>query len=75
MKRSRFTQSQVMSVLNEGDAGAKVKDVCGRHGISDAAYCNWKSKCGGMSNSDLKRMKKMVRESQALQKRALLGSA
>jgi len=62
MKRSRFTETQIISILKEADAGAKVKDVCRRHGISDATYYNWKSKYGGMSASDLKRMKEMERE-------------
>jgi len=62
MKSSRFTESQIIAILKEADAGAKVKDVCRRHGISDATYYNWKSKYGGMSASDLKRMKEMERD-------------
>ena len=62
MKRSRFTKTQIISILKEADAGVKVKDICRRHGISDATYYNWKSKYGGMSASDLKRMKEMERE-------------
>jgi putative transposase len=62
MKRSRFTETQIISILKETDSGMKVKDVCRRHGISDATYYNWKSKYGGMSASDLKRMKEMERE-------------
>ena len=62
MKRSRFTETQIISILKEADAGAKVKDICRRHGISDGTYYNWKSKYGGMSASDLKRKKEMERE-------------
>ena len=62
MKRSRFTETQIISILKEADAGVKVKDVCRRHGISDGTYYNWKSKYGGMSASDLKRMKEMEQE-------------
>ena len=56
MKNSRFTESQIVSILKESDAGNKVKDICRRHGISDATYYNWQSKYGGMQASDLKRL-------------------
>ena len=62
MKRSRFTETQIISILKEADAGAKVKDVCRRHGISDATYYNWKSKYGGMEASDLKRLRETGHE-------------
>ena len=53
MKRSRFSETQIVSILKEADAGKKVKDICRRHGISDATYYNWKSKYGGMCTSEL----------------------
>ncbi len=62
MKRSRFTETQIISILKEADAGAKVKDICRRHGISDATYYNWKSKYGGMSAAELKRLKETEAE-------------
>lgn len=62
MKRSRFTETQIVSILKEADAGKKVKDICRRHGISDATYYNWKSKYGGMSASELKRLKETEAE-------------
>lgn len=57
MKRSRFTESQIVSILKEADAGAKIRELCRKHGISDATYYNWKAKYGGMSTSDLRRLK------------------
>lgn len=62
MKKSRFSETQIISILNEADAGVKVKDICRKHGISDATYYTWKSKYGGMSASELKRMKEMEAE-------------
>jgi putative transposase len=62
MKRGRFTETQIVSILKEADADKKVKDICRRHGISDATYYNWKSKYGGMSASELKRLKETEAE-------------
>ena len=62
MKKTRFTENQIIAILKEGEAGIQVKEICRKHGISDATYYNWKSKYGGMSASDLKRMKEMEAE-------------
>ena len=62
MKKTRFTENQIIAILKEGEAGVQVKEICRKHGISDATYYNWKSKYGGMSASDLKRLKEMVQE-------------
>ena len=69
MKRGRFTETQIVSILKEADAGKKVKDICRRHGISDATYYNWKSKYGGMQASDLKRLKETEAELSLYKKR------
>lgn len=62
MKRTRFTETQIVAVLKEADSGVPVKDICRKHGISDATYYNWKSKYGGMEASDLKKLKDLERE-------------
>ncbi len=62
MKRGGFTETQIVLILKEADAGGKVKDICRQHGISDATYYNWKSKYGGMQASDLKRLKETEAE-------------
>jgi len=62
MKKTRFTENQIIAILKEGEAGIQVKEICRKHGISDATYYNWKSKYGGMSASDLKRIKEMEQE-------------
>lgn len=62
MKRSRFTETQIVAILKEAESGMQVKEICRKHGISDQTYYNWKSKYGGMEVSDLKKMKELEQE-------------
>ena len=62
MKKSRFIESQIVSILKAADAGMKVSEICRKHGISDATYYNWKARYGEMAVSDLKRMKELESE-------------
>ena len=68
MKRSRFTETQIISILNEVDAGLSVKEVSRKHGISEANFYNWKSKYGGMSANELKRLREMEEENAKLKR-------
>ena len=68
MKKSRFTETQIVSILKEVEGGLKVEQVCRNHGISSATYYNWKSKYGGMEASDIKRLKALEEENNRLKK-------
>lgn len=68
MKKSRYTESQIVKILKEVEGGRLVKEVCREYGISDATYYNWKAKYGGMSVSDIKRLKELEDENQRLKK-------
>ena len=57
MKRSRFTEEQIIAILHEQEAGAKTADVCRRHGVSEATFYAWKAKFGGMAVSEAKPLK------------------
>ena len=68
MKKSKFSESQIVAILKQAERGAKVADICREHGISNATYYQWKSKYGGMEASDLKRMKDIEAENARLKK-------
>ncbi len=66
MKARQYTEEQIINVLKEGEAGAKVSDLCRKYGMSDATYYNWKAKYSGMTASDLKRLKSLEHENRRL---------
>lgn len=68
MKRKRFTEEQIVKVLNEAQTGIKIEELCRKHGISSATYYAWKSKFGGMGLSEVKRLKALEAENGRLKR-------
>lgn len=68
MKRSRFKDSQIISILKEAENGVPVSKLCREHGMSDATFYNWRAKFGGMDVSMMKRMKELEEENRRLKK-------
>ena len=68
MKKSRFTEEQIIGVLRMHTAGAKAADLCRQHGISEATLYNWKAKYGGMTVSDARRLKALEDENRRLKR-------
>lgn len=66
MKARRYTEEQIIAVLKEGEAGAKVTDLGHKYGMSDATYYNWKAKYAGLTISELKRLKGLEDENRRL---------
>ncbi len=68
MKRSRFSEEQIIGILKEHQAGLSAAELCRKHGISDATFYNWRSKYGGMEASEAKRLKALEEENRKLKK-------
>lgn len=68
MKKTRFTEAQIVSILNRQEVGKSVKELCREHGISDATFYNWKAKYGGMAVSDVKKIKDLEDENLRLKR-------
>jgi putative transposase len=68
MKRSRFSEEQIIGILKENEAGVSVADLCRKHGVSDASIYKWKAKFGGMDVSDAKRLRALEDENSKLKR-------
>ena len=68
MRKSKFSESQIVSFLKETEAGRKVSEICRDHGVSTATFYQWRSKYGGMEASDVKRLKELQSENEKLKR-------
>ena len=68
MKSKRFTEEQIIGVLEEGEAGARTKDLCRKYGISEQTFYNWKAKYSGMTVSEARRLRELEAENAKLKK-------
>ena len=78
MKRSRFSEEQIIAILREQEAGGKTVEVCRKHGVSGATFYKWKAKYGGMEVSDARRLRRLEEENSKLKKllaQAMLDNA
>ena len=78
MKRTRFTEEQIIGILKEAEAGAKTADLARRHGVSEATIYNWKAKYGGLEVSEAKRLRSLEEENAKLKRLladTMLGNA
>jgi len=68
MKKSRFTESQIVFALKQSETGVKVEEVCRKMGISEATFYNWKKKFGGLGITELRRLRQLEEENSQLKK-------
>ena len=68
MKKTRFTETQIVAILKKQEAGIKTSDLCREYGISDATFYNWKAKYGGLEVKEVKRLKELEQENAKLKK-------
>jgi putative transposase len=68
MKRKRYSEEQIIRVLQEAESGVKTADLCRKYGMSDATFYNWKAKYGGLSISEVRRLKALEDENRRLKK-------
>jgi putative transposase len=66
MRKSRYTEAQIIQILKQGEAGVPTAQLCREHGISPATYYNWKAKYGGMDTSGVKRLRELEEENRRL---------
>ncbi len=68
MKKTRFSEEQIVGILKQAEAGVKVRDLCRKHGFSDATFYNWRSRYGGMEVSEVRKLRELEAENAKLKK-------